>query len=99
MAQNHIAINQAAGAFAADLAQALRQIVGAQERLTFLKAKMDQMIAGADYTMVESNFGLAAGKGQQVYNLVAGSLVAMNAGAPANDANLQQLLSWVGIPQ
>jgi hypothetical protein len=93
MAQNHISINTAATAFAADLAQALRGLVSAQEKLTFLKAKMDQMIAGADYTMLESNFGLAAGKGQSTYNLVAGALTTL-----ASDTNLSQLISWVGVP-
>lgn len=98
MAQNHIAINQAASAFSADLAQALRNLGGSQQKLTFLKAKMDQMINGADYSMLEASFGLAAGKGEPVYNLVVGALSHFTASAGANDASVRDLLGWVGVP-
>jgi hypothetical protein len=97
MANNHVAIDQTK-LFGAELAQSLRNAKNAHMRLMFLKDKADQMIAGADYTAMESNFGLATGKGQTVYNLISGALTSFGGTAGANDINLRDLLSWVGVP-
>lgn len=60
--------------------------------LTSLKAAMDNMVAGADYSIVEAQFGIPAGKGQILYNLVAGAVADMNA-----SANITQLLGFLAI--
>lgn len=41
--------------------------------LILLKYLMDNMAAGSDYTQLEARFGLTAGQGVTVYNLVVGA--------------------------
>lgn len=61
-----------------------------QDRLRQEKEKMDNMTDGADYTAIETQYGIAAGKGDEVYNLVAGATSEL-----AADTNLAQLLDWI----
>jgi hypothetical protein len=72
----------------------LRQTVvhGAQldERLHRLKEVMETMIDGTDYSRLETEFGLAAGKGETVYNLVSG------AATDVSGTNITQLLIRLG---
>lgn len=58
--------------------------------LSALKTAMDNMINVSDYTTVEAQFGVPTGKGQILYNLVAGSITDMNA-----SANVTQLLAFL----
>lgn len=64
---------------------ALRQAVNYQqeslERLASLKAVLDEMVDGADYTVVETQFGLSAGEGTLLYNLATGALAAIDVAA------------------
>lgn len=59
-----------------------------------LKARMDHNTDGTVWTDLESNFGLLSSKGQTVYNLVAGSLAALN--GTATDAGGKTLTEQVG---
>jgi hypothetical protein len=74
---------------------AVDQLQAAKQALAKLKAIMDTQIdlapSPADYSLVESQFGLQAGKGQTFYNLVAG--VNSDVGA---SSNVTQLLNWCG---
>jgi hypothetical protein len=56
-----------------------------------LKAALETMVDGSDYSMIEAELGLPAGKGQTVYNLVSGALSELDA-----DTSFNQLLSWLG---
>lgn len=58
-------------------------------RLSEIKAQLDQMITGADYTLIEAMFGLAAGQGVILYNIVAGAKADI-----AASANIQELQNW-----
>lgn len=73
---------------------ALRQAVNYQqeslERLRALKATLDEMVAGADYSVIETRFGLQAGEGELVYNLTVGAL------AEIDVANVTQFLARLG---
>lgn len=76
------------------LAYKLRELVDGLEKMdnlaTDLKAAMEQMTDGVTFTTIEAEFGLPAGKGQSVYNLLVGSVAEM-----AADSNLTQLRSWL----
>jgi hypothetical protein len=74
----------------ADLRQTI--VYGAEfdERLHRLKDVMDTMIDGTDYSRLETEFGVATGKGETVYNLVAG------AATDTAGANITQLLNRLG---
>ena len=98
MAQNHIAINQGVGVFAAGLAQLARYAAGLGQLADFHKKKMDQMINASDYTMVEAQYGLAAGKGILTYNLLSGTLTHVAGTSTLNEVSLRDFISWLGIP-
>lgn len=55
-----------------------------------LKEIMETMIDGTDYSAVEANFGLQAGSGETVYNLVTG------AATDTGGTNIHQLLIRLG---
>jgi uncharacterized protein YecE (DUF72 family) len=74
----------------ADLRQTVVHGAEFDERLHRLKEVMDTMIDGTDYSRIETEFGLVAGQGQTVYNLVAGAA----AGTAATD--IHQLLVRLG---
>ena len=75
----------------AQLRSAIDQLQAARQTLAKLKAIMDTQVNGADYSMVEAQFGLQTGQGQTCYNLVAGAVT--DAG---NSTNITELLSWCG---
>jgi hypothetical protein len=62
---------------AQNLAVALRQIREARDRLGYAvevaNACIDTATTPANYTMLEEVFGVPAGQGQTVYNLIAGA--------------------------
>jgi hypothetical protein len=74
----------------ADLRQTVVHGEQFDERLHRLKDVMDTMIDGTDYSRIETEFGLAVGQGETVYNLVAGAA----AGTAA--ADIHQLLVRLG---
>jgi hypothetical protein len=73
------------------LRNAVDQLQAAKQFLAKLKAIMDTQVNGADYSMVEAQFGLQAGQGQTCYNLVAGSNTDL-----AASVNITELLAWCG---
>jgi hypothetical protein len=54
------------------------------------KAVMEAQIDGTDYSAVEAQYGLPAGKGQTAYNLVAGAYSTINV------SGVQQMTNWLG---
>lgn len=60
-----------------------------QDKLRQLKEIMDNMTDGTDYTKIEAQFGLVTGKGQPLYNLVAGATSEL-----AVDSNFVNLIDW-----
>jgi hypothetical protein len=63
-----------------ELRQAVNYGTAFEQQLDKLKDIMDTMIDGTDYSRLETDFGLATGKGETVYNLVTGSLTALRTG-------------------
>jgi hypothetical protein len=61
-----------------------------QDKLRQEKEKMENMTDGVTYTAIETQYGIATGKGDEVYNLVAGATAEL-----AADTNLTQLLDWL----
>lgn len=66
----------------ADYVRAFRNTLEAGARI---KAVMEHNSSGSDFADVEALYGLAAGKGEAVYNLVAGSVGALNGTAQSAD--------------
>ena len=56
-----------------NLLVAVAQIREARDRLDHAKAVMETAIDEDDYSRVEELFGIEAGQGQTVYNLISGS--------------------------
>lgn len=67
----------------ADLRQAVHALKEVRSDLRELKAVMETMIDGADYSLLETEFGLPVGLGDDTYNLVSGALADME-GANVN---------------
>jgi hypothetical protein len=61
-----------------------------QDRLRQEKEKMENMTDGITYTAIETQYGIPTGKGDEVYNLVAGATAELVA-----DTNFVQLLDWI----
>ncbi len=90
MANNHVSVNTTVlrGASLQSLVFALQRARG---ELAQVKAVMDQCINGSDYTALEALYGLPAGTGQTVYNIVAGAKSVME-----TPGTLQQLIDYLG---
>lgn len=78
MAINYITVN-ATRALGAELLALSNNLRSDKDRLSKLKAMLDQMTDAVDYSAIEAQVGLPAGKGVLVYNLVAGALADLNA--------------------
>ena len=80
------------------LASTLQQMVADANRLVpeiiLIKYLMDNMIAGSDYTQLETRFGLPTGQGQTVYNLVAGAWAQL--GLNDNSGSFNQMRDRLG---
>jgi hypothetical protein len=63
-----------------ELRQAVNYGTSFEQQLDKLKDIMDTMIDGTDYSRLETDFGIATGKGETVYNLVTGALAALRTG-------------------
>lgn len=74
----------------ADLRQAVHALKEARSDFREIKGVMETMIDGADYTLLETEFGLPTGTGQTTYNLVSGALTDMD------DANINQTVIRLG---
>jgi hypothetical protein len=73
-----------------ELRQAVNYGTAFDQSLIKLKEIMETMIDGSDYSRLETEFGLAAGKGETVYNLVVG------AATDVSGTNITQLLIRLG---
>jgi len=62
-----------------ELRQAIRNLVQTWQQFDHLKDIMDAQATAPDFSLMESLFGLPAGKGETVYNLVAGTRQKLNA--------------------
>lgn len=91
MANNFIPVDQTQMR-GATLVQTTTKLAEALSVLAQIKKVMDQMTDGVTFSQIETSFGLPAGKGQSVYNLVAGTIADSNA-----SANITQLQSWLGV--
>lgn len=89
MPDNYIGINQSSR-LGGTLQSSLNGLALHIGTLKQLKLDMDNMTDGVTYATLESAFGIPAGKGQSVYNLVAGSVTELGA------TNLNNLLNWLG---
>ena len=74
----------------ADLRQAVHALKECRSDFRELKAVMETMIDGSDYSLLETELGLATGQGQTAYNLVSGALTDME------DANINQTVIRLG---
>lgn len=74
----------------ANLRQAVHALTNVRSDFREIKAVMETMIDTSDYTLLETEFGLATGDGQTAYNLVSGSLTDME------DANINQTVIRLG---
>ncbi len=90
MANNHVAVNTAV-LRGASLQSLVFQLQQARGNLGQVKMVMDQCIDGSDYSALETLYGLPAGTGQTVYNIVAGAKSVME-----SPGTLQQLIDYLG---
>ena len=92
MAKNYIGLPVSGNRLAVALFGACVNLANAKDQLLMLKNAMDQMIDGSDYTLMETAFGIETGKGQTVYNLVAGSVSEL-----ASDVSVTSLVSYLAV--
>lgn len=89
MPDNYIGVNLGSR-LGGTLQSSLNGFVLHSGTLKQLKLDMDNMTDGVSFATLESAFGIATGKGQTVYNLVAGAVSEFNAAT-----NLNNLLNWL----
>jgi hypothetical protein len=89
MAINYITVD-AARKQGGELLSILDNLRYYQDRLRQEKEKMENMTDAVTYTAIETQYGIPTGKGDEVYNLVAGASAEL-----AADTNLTQLLDWI----
>ena len=89
MAINNITVNRSfiLGSQLASLVESQNNIIATMRKI---KSQMDNMTNASDWTVIEAQFGIPAGKGQTVYNLIAGALSELDA-----DTSLSNLTSWI----
>ena len=80
--------------FARELVTLVAQLRSTINQLDKVKALMDHNSDGTTWTTVETLFGLAAGKGQPVYDLVNGTRGAL--GGTFQNSNAISLIDRVG---
>lgn len=89
MATTYIATNTSKR-LGADLRRAVHALKEVRSDFRELKAVMETMIDGSDYSLLETEFGLPTGLGDDTYNLVSGALTDME------DANINQTVIRLG---
>lgn len=90
MANNYIAIGSGNNRHAATLLGSVNNLAAVKDVLEMLKHDMDNMVDGTDYSVLEAAFGVPGGKGQTVYNLVAGTVAALQ-----GSSDLTNLLGYL----
>lgn len=96
MAADFIKIDRlnTAAPFANELISVVSQLRQAQETLLQIQAKGFRMFADPDFSVFETLYGIPTGKGQTIFNLVNGSVMAL--AGTAQNANAQELINRVG---
>lgn len=89
MATLYISVNTSKR-LGADVRQAVAMLQQSKDLLERLKAVMEMQIDNGDFSAIETEFGLPAGTGETLYNLVAGSYTDLNG------FNVNALLSRLG---
>jgi hypothetical protein len=89
MAVQYISINSTKR-LGSELRQAVNYGHAFDQSVLKLKEIMETMIDGTDYSRLETEFGLATGKGETVYNLVTGAVT------DVSGTNITQLLIRLG---
>jgi hypothetical protein len=88
MAINFITVDRSRQ-MGADLLNVIETLRLYQDKLRQHKELMDNMTDGVTYTDIETQYGVPTGKGDETYNLVAGTVSEL-----AADTNFGQLVDW-----
>jgi hypothetical protein len=82
----------------AELRSLIRQLKEVRERLTTVRSQMVQTIDGSDYTAMESEYGIAAGKGDEAFAELDSCLAKLNSDASQTNilAAIDQLVAKMG---
>lgn len=89
MPVNYITVDQSKR-MGAELLAIVEQLRSSQDKLRQHKEMMDNMTDGITYANIETQYGIPTGKGDDLYNLVAGAVSEL-----AADTNFTNLLDWV----
>jgi uncharacterized protein YerC len=88
MAVNYITVDRSKQ-MGADLLSIIEGLRSLQDRLRQHKELMDNMTDGVTYANIETQYGIATGKGDETYNLVAGTVAELGL-----DTNFMNLMDW-----
>ena len=88
MAINYITVDRSKQ-MGADLLGIIEGLRSLQDRLRQHKEMMDNMTDGVTYANIETQYGIATGKGDETYNLVAGTVAELGL-----DTNFMNLMDW-----
>jgi len=88
MAINYITVDRSKQ-MGADLLSIIEGLRSLQDRLRQHKEMMDNMTDGVTYANIETQYGIATGKGDETYNLVAGTVAELGL-----DTNFMNLMDW-----
>jgi uncharacterized protein YerC len=88
MAVNYITVDRSKQ-MGADLLSIIEGLRSLQDRLRQHKELMDNMTDGVTYANIETQYGIATGKGDETYNLVAGTIAELGL-----DTNFMNLMDW-----
>lgn len=91
MPNNYIAVTTTGNRYGSTILGVADQLSQVLARLGQIKLDMDNMTDGVSFTALETTTGIQGGKGQTIYNLVAGAVADTNA-----SSNLQNLINWLG---
>ena len=83
-----------AGFYGGKLVQLTQQLRLTMDLLDQVKGVMDHMNSGVNFGTIESTFGLPAGQGQTVYDLLNGTSMALH--GTAQNGNALSLIDRVG---
>jgi hypothetical protein len=90
MANTHINVGREANGHEQTLRREVDRLWACVEGVAQIKLVMEEAAAAPDWTGVETLFGLAAGQGETVYNLIVGANTALQ------DSGIQQLIRRLG---
>jgi hypothetical protein len=74
-----------------DVSDVIRSILDVENRLGDLKARLDHMTDGADYSQIETHCGVPTGNGDELYNVIAGAITELG-----GDTNIRTLIERFG---